>query len=102
MNNLNPKPVEVKRDEMGYWLHPVLAKDEYLDKTISQIPELEGMEFSYQSYDEEKWLRATGQCDVSDWELKPPKGADWFLGGIFENEDGVIAMFMRPKRLSTL
>ena len=74
---------EVKRDEQGYWTHPVLARS--------------GCETSAElSY----WLRTHKlQCFVMtmrDEAPEPPNDDDgWFLGSVHDTGDGPVCYWFR-------
>jgi hypothetical protein len=84
-------PVEVKRDEDGYWSHPGIpdfggdedpaqyiawADEQKLErKGWHMLDEVDGHPYEY------------GEAHCNGWEPKSP-GPEWFLMGIFDTEDG--------------
>lgn len=79
-------PVEVIRDEDGYWYHPGIPDSddedpsEYIDWVRGQGLKIKGWHLGDElSFDQEE--------NVLDWNPESP-GEGWFLMGIFETEDG--------------
>lgn len=94
------QPEKVTRDDEGRWRHSVLqAADEETD--IEQCPEATGMEFHYADMENEASdifaAYVDGSTDLSQWNPKKPDGDGWFLIGIYDNEEGAFACFVRPK-----
>lgn len=103
-------PVEVTRNDEGYWSHPAFDKywaenygdAEYLNK--SEWDELErhfnidtfttSLELEY--YDLYQQYYETGE--LLAWNPdKPVASGDWFLISIYSNEDGAFATWAKPR-----
>ncbi|HEX8653088.1 MAG TPA: hypothetical protein VF708_19885 [Pyrinomonadaceae bacterium] len=97
------QPEEVRRDKYGYWLHSVLTREEYVDKSFTEIPELGDMQIHLVDFEtdvpEEMARRyfEAGEPDVTEWQPTSPLGDGWFLISISDSEDGPFACFARPK-----
>lgn len=93
------KPVTVNRDDNGMWVHPDLP--EWGENTKSETAEAwfnqRGLTHCLILMDGElgeKWCR--GEIDsCAEWEPKPSR-KDSFLVGIWDTEDGVVALFASP------
>lgn len=99
----------LERDEYGFCFHSALNKSE--EEDITKIPEAEGMEFRFVSFESDAsdelqdlyqgnaGLESEGWQDaVLAWNPLPPKGDGWFLLAIYDTDDGPYACFTRPKR----
>ena len=87
-------PVEVKRDESGWWLHPGIPDfGENFAAYGAWLAE-QGLETTYAMLESDpdhplysKWFD-DGECDCSSWTPTPPEGDGWFTLSIHDNEDG--------------
>ena len=108
MTNSTIQPVEVERDQYGYWTHPnyfepangneygLLGEfDAWLDANNLELIA------AYLEYDDnadeisEKYFN--GDTDISDWQPVKPDGEGWFVGSIHDTEDGPICIWLRYK-----
>lgn len=102
------EPVEVERDELGYWWHPALPEDVDEDFDIDKFVTEQGMETALIELDLDDPLQVSkiafleGIADVSNWEPNVPTGEDWFLIAIFDSEAGPYAYYARPRPTSSL
>lgn len=94
------KQVEIKRDEYGFWVHPDLPRwDEgtTLDEARAWFAD-HGLTCDLVLMEGEiadKW--GSGEINsCAEWEPELP--ADAFLVAIHDTEDGVVAMYAKPKR----
>lgn len=99
-------PIEIIRDENGYFYHPALP---LTDENVSPRKLLEafGLQAEFVSMEDgctDKNLLESvsdgGSCAA--WEPSPPDGEGWVLLAIYDTEDGVIAWFARPAPDTTL
>lgn len=110
-------PVEVERSKKnGMWIHPELKK--YLDENLSGVDRFSDEDwvtmqdelgvtlvvveiFDDENVDDELIRRLTEEDDLTaiiDWNPTAPYGdEDYFLVQVFENEDGVSAMWAKKK-----
>lgn len=95
-------PVEVTRDENGYWYHPC-------------VPDFDEDHAAYKAWLDGQQLKVVGwhmDSDLEDhpyfegeaahclgWEPKAP-GAEWFLLGIFDTDDGPYVQWARREPTS--
>jgi hypothetical protein len=106
------KPLEVQRDEDGYWTHPdyfVPANgNEYgvpgEFSTWLRQHNLESFTLSLESDDAasevaEKYFDGGFGCDISSWQPSKPEGNGWFVGSIHDTEDGPYCIWLRPVML---
>jgi hypothetical protein len=83
-------PVEVKRDENGYWDHPGIPAFEGEDPApyIAWADEQKLERKGWHMLDElDSHPYEDGEAHCNGWEPKSP-GPEWFLMGIFDTEDG--------------
>ncbi|EMG6528428.1 MULTISPECIES: hypothetical protein [Providencia] len=97
------KPELVERDELGYWAHsqiPVSEDGEYLkqwfDNNCLEICNVYMDGDIDESHPTFKRYFIDGDCDISGWVPSKPQGDGWFIGGIFESEDGPACSWLRP------
>lgn len=97
-------PAEVKRDEMGFWIHPDFPDfGETLNSAYTDWLEEQKISCSFVSMEDdlpegmiEKWENDGDYIDlVAGWNPTPSAGAGWFLLGIWDTEDGPVALFAR-------
>ena len=107
------KPVDVVRDEYGFWTHPVL--DQYLHQVLGDrefMTESEHIRmvihFNIDLHrDEMEWdcteeladkYWGDGDIDaVKEWLPTPPNGEGWFLVSINDTDDGPVAWWAKEK-----
>lgn len=96
------KPELVERDENGYWVHSQIPETESSEivkewmnknKLDHSLTFMEGdIAYDhpiYKSYFED------GNPNFSNWEPSKPEGRGWFIGGIYETEEGPVCMWLR-------
>lgn len=97
-------PEVVERDEDGYWMHsqfPQTEVDSEIEDWISENELENKFVFMESDIDEDKhpaydrYFHA-GEPDFHDWEPSKPVGQGWFIGGIYETEDGPVCAWLRP------
>ncbi|MBI6740389.1 MULTISPECIES: hypothetical protein [Pseudomonas syringae group] len=97
-------PVEVKRDEDGYWYHPGVPDfDEsvaaYKEWVSAQRIEITGW---HMDSDLESHPYFDGEAaNCLGWEPETPAGPDWFLLGIFDTDDGPYVQWARRANLTS-
>ena len=99
------KPELVERDENGYWVHsqfPQAELDSQIDDWVSKNQLELKLIFMESDIDEDKHPTYnryfhTGVPDFHDWEPSKPVGQGWFIGGIYETEDGPVCVWLRPE-----
>ncbi|WP_265497606.1 hypothetical protein [Providencia rustigianii] len=98
------KPELVERDEDGYWVHSQFPQtelgneiDDWVSKNQLELKlvfmESDIDEDDHPAYD--RYFHA-GDPDFHDWEPSEPIGQGWFIGGIYETEDGPVCVWLRP------
>lgn len=101
---------DVVRDNQGMGYHHCLEpffKSTGDREDVSPIPWLEENGFDH-AYNELDPFDAAGNdnpaytayendTDLSLWTPERPEGEGWFLAAVYDNEDGVWALFLRPK-----
>ncbi|EBI1062083.1 hypothetical protein FTY95_19610 [Salmonella enterica] len=94
-------PVEVSRDEHGYWTHPALIRSCCqtipLLKWWLRVQNLECFVMTMRDDATEAFCAARndGLPDPSKWELVPPPGEGWFLGSVHKSKDGPACYWFR-------
>lgn len=97
-------PAEVKRDGSGFWIHPDFPDfGETLGSQYTEWLDKQGLEAKFVSMEDdlpehmiERWDADGDYIDlVAEWNPTTPAGADWFLLGIWDTEDGAVALFAR-------
>lgn len=107
-------PVEVVRDDYGFWVHPVLSK--YLNDLLGDREGMTESEHQKMMRDlgvtfyrvemewdcpEELQEKYWGEGDIDatkDWNPSKPKlTGDWFLVSINDAEDGPVAWWAKPR-----
>lgn len=92
------QPVEVVRDEFGFWTHPDLPSfdegdgekyhawriEQGIRTSLSLLEHEPDDHPAYVSYFEDSCL------DISSWNPAPPAGEGWFLLAIHDTEDGPV------------
>ncbi len=96
------QPVEVKRDKIGMWFHPSFPWGNIPDETkFDPYVKEWGYIVKYVSLDSDAPESVANRYydsndpDCSYWEPSKPKGEDWFLGAIYDTEDGPVALWMK-------
>lgn len=100
--NIQPLPLE-GRDENGMWFHPGIPWD-LVPEDTSLAPYLKAWGFAFkfdelESEDSEahaRYFNADDDPDFSFWNPEPPEGEGWFLGAMFDTEDGPCAVWIKP------
>lgn len=103
------QPEEIVRDNYGFWIHSVLKPLDEGDR-IEDLPEAEGMEFSYIAFEDDaspeiQQMYEDG-CNMSKpniswtdaikaWHPEENLGDGWFLIAIYDTEDGPYSAFAR-------
>lgn len=101
-----PENVPVARDEDGGWLHPAipwhLVPD---DHDATPLLERMGYESAVRSmeHDAPEDVRDRyidrGEPDFSEWHPTPPSGqTGWFLGAVYDTEEGPKAAWLRRSK----
>lgn len=105
MTTITALPVE--RDEYGCWTHPEYSQlcgdrefvpsDEFNDWVKAN-----GLEWDYENRDEsfEFLDDVPYDHDFSEWQPKPPAGEGWFIGAIYDSEDGPACIWFRNAETS--
>jgi hypothetical protein len=94
---------EVNRDEFGMWLHPAFPWHEVPEGGhVDDYAKEWGYQCHFQTLEGdapesvvERYSEANDP-DYSYWTPSTPKGEGWFLGAIYDTEDGPAACWMRP------
>jgi hypothetical protein len=103
------QPEKLERDRYGFCFHSALNKSE--EEDITRLPEAEGMEFNFVSFEADasdklqnlyqssadSGSRETWPDAVRAWQPSRPKGDCWFLLAIYDTDDGPYACFTRRK-----
>jgi len=91
-------PVDVVRDEDGYWYHPGIP--EFDEDHEAYKAWLDRQNLKVVGWHMESDLKAhpywdDGACHCLGWEPATPPAYDWFLLGIFDTEDGPYVQWAR-------
>lgn len=96
------KPELVERDENGYWVHSQIPETESSEivkewmnknKLDHSLTFMEGdIDVDHPIY--ERYFE-NGDISILDWNPSKPEGRGWFIGGIYETEDGPVCMWLR-------
>ncbi|TNH91107.1 hypothetical protein CF139_04820 [Aeromonas hydrophila] len=95
-------PAEVKRDQMGMWIHPDFPDfGEVLGDEYIRWQEHQKIACAFVTMEDdlpepltEQWENDGDYIDlVAQWNPSIPNGAGWFLLGIWDTEDGAVALF---------
>lgn len=101
---------DVVRDKQGMGYHSCL--DQFFaeigeDENVDPKPwfEANGFEYAYDDLEpyvdggEDNPIYAAYEqdTDLSGWEPERPEGDGWFLAAVYDNEDGVWALFLRSR-----
>ncbi|MFK8256829.1 hypothetical protein ACFL9S_03485 [Erwinia sp. AnSW2-5] len=94
------KPIEVQRDQCGYWTHPdYLAfcdgREFIAYAELNQWMESPCLQWYVTYRDEEEVDPDIDGFDLSSWEPEPPAGEGWFVGSIHDTEDGSVCIWLR-------
>ena len=84
-------PVEVTRDEYGYWYHPGIP--DFDEDHAAYKAWLDGQQLKVVGWHMDSDLEShpyweEGAANCLGWEPEKPPAYDWFLLGIFDTEDG--------------
>ncbi len=94
--------VPVERDAQGFWTHPAMLRASL--ETSAELTYwlrsrgLEGWVMVMRDEDTDAFIagfNAEG-WDASGWQPSPPPGDGWFMGAIYDNEDGPMCLWLRP------
>jgi len=94
------KPLEVQRDQYGYWSHPdylafcdgrEFISTEEFDQWMSD----HGLKWKVNYRDEDMLDPTVDGCDISAWQPESPEGEGWFVGSIHDTEDGAVCIWLR-------
>lgn len=98
-------PVDVNRDEHGYWTHPALARSGCeTPAELNYWLRTHGLEcFVMTMRDEAPEAFAAGSADEAadarGWLLEPPDNDGWFLGSVHDTSYGPVCYWFRlPQR----
>lgn len=97
------QPTELARDRYGFWAHPDYPAGESdggasfdawaslvdHEHSFIMLGEDDGAEEISNRYFE------GGVADVSDWQPELPAGEGWFVGSIYDTEDGPVCVWLR-------
>lgn len=94
------KPLEVQRDQYGYWSHPHYLAfcdgREYITPAEFDQWMLEhGLQWKVEYRDEDMIDPPVDGCDISAWQPESPEGEGWFVGSIHDTEDGAVCIWLR-------
>jgi hypothetical protein len=100
------QPVEVKRDENGYWSHPGIPDfdedyaaykawltDQRLEICFENLEGEDDSHPAYQNYFENE------NPNISSWNPSWPDGEGWFVLSIHDTEDGPYYVWARRKNI---
>lgn len=95
--------IEVKRDNEGMWMHPAFPWDSVAeDSDLRPYIKEWGYECRFNSLDSDapdeiiERYADSNEPDCSYWTPNTPDGDGWFLGAIYDTEEGPVACWMRP------
>ncbi|HFY7617999.1 hypothetical protein GW742_23790 [Citrobacter freundii] len=94
-------PVDVNRDEHGYWTHPALTRSgcetpaELRYWLITHGLECFVMTMRDEATDAYCAAWDDGPPDASTWDLTSPPGEGWFLGSVHDTGDGPVCYWFR-------
>ncbi|MEN4606021.1 hypothetical protein [Pantoea agglomerans] len=94
------KPLEVQRDQYGYWSHPdYLAfcdgREFISTAEFNQWMSEHGLQWKVEYRDEDMIDPTVDGCDISAWQPESPEGEGWFVGSIHDTEDGAVCIWLR-------
>jgi len=94
------KPLNVQRDQYGYWSHPdYLAlcdgRESIPTDEFNQWMESNGLEWQIEYRDEEEIDPSIDGYDLSTWLPNAPAGDGWFVGSIHDTDDGAVCIWLR-------
>ncbi|MDF3822374.1 hypothetical protein P3G55_20905 [Leptospira sp. 96542] len=95
-------PIEIKHDEQGWWMHPNLPLTDE-DISMASLLAVFHIDTAYVDLESDRGASEAvkaryfdnGEPDVSGWTPTPPLGEGWMLLAIFDNENGVFALYGR-------
>ncbi|QAV45422.1 hypothetical protein [Pantoea agglomerans] len=93
-------PLEVQRDQYGYWSHPdYLAfcdgREFISTAEFNQWMSEHGLQWKVEYRDEDMIDPTVDGCDISAWQPESPEGEGWFVGSIHDTEDGAVCIWLR-------
>jgi len=94
------EPLEVKRDQYGYWSHPdYLAfcdgREFIHPAEFDQWMSEHDLQWKVKYRDEDMIDPTVDGCDISAWQPESPEGEGWFVGSIHDTEDGAVCIWLR-------
>ncbi len=97
-------PLQVVRDEHGFWTHPAWPDDgEECALPINWFSD-QGLEVGLVSMEDDgpeelnvEWFEAGGDYDCTPWQPGKPAGDGWFAFSIHDTEDGPVCVWVRHK-----
>ncbi|MEN0584476.1 MULTISPECIES: hypothetical protein [unclassified Kosakonia] len=95
-------PVQVERDQYGYWTHPVYndfcdGREHIPTAEFNAWMDANGLEWTVDYRDEEEIDPPVDGYDISKWQPEAPAGYGWFVGSIHDTEDGAVCIWLRNK-----
>lgn len=95
-------PVQVERDQYGYWTHPVYndfcdGREHIPTDEFNAWMDANGLEWTVDYREEEEIDPAVDGYDISKWQPEAPAGDGWFVGSIHDTEDGAVCIWLRNK-----
>ncbi|PNK67515.1 hypothetical protein [Hafnia paralvei] len=99
MINSTIQPVEVKRNQEGYWTHPEFEKfcgdREFISTAeFDAWAKANGLEWTAE-YCEEALSDSSDSYGLSEWNVEMPESEGWFCGSIHDTEDGYVCIWLR-------
>lgn len=97
-------PVQVIRDDQGYWTHPALleygctSSADFISWLYLQRLECEVMTMRDEAPEAFSAGWHDGPPDAFTWRLAPPPGEGWFLGSVHPREGGPECYWLRHIR----
>jgi len=106
------KPMEVKRDQYGFWTHPEYFGpanghefgapgefDAWLLANNLEVYTL-GLEYDENASEfAEKYADGEFDGDISEWQPTQPDGDGWFIGSIHDTEDGPYCIWLKSAEM---
>lgn len=111
MSDERIQPVDIYRDEDGFWLHPQFPEFPGYEEDVpgevwrawlsAQGLRAAKVEFEYDAPDElvNRWADE-GLANCAEWTPSRPEGDGWFLLGIWDTEDGPICYWVTREQES--
>ncbi|MCP1289858.1 hypothetical protein NK214_06595 [Chromobacterium sp. S0633] len=96
------QPVKPRRDELGHWIHPGIPNFNEDTGAYTAWLKEQRLTLHHACLEEEnddhpavRRYQDTGSSDVSDWHPAPPAGDGWFLLGIYDTDNDMVATFAK-------